>query len=116
MTPPFDDVWRALRLPERLARLAPATVPPPTVDALMALPVIARDFIGDLDRNATALAIAMHAAHYAEIAVETWEDTHEQSGVIPAETVLALTNALDAAAWELVMASWEQVEGDDGHD
>jgi hypothetical protein len=24
MSPPFDDVWRALGLPDRLARLAPA--------------------------------------------------------------------------------------------
>jgi hypothetical protein len=58
----------------------------------------------------TALAIAMHAQRYAEIAVETWEDTHEQSGVIPAATVLALADALDAAAWSAIYQQQNEPE------
>jgi hypothetical protein len=112
------DLWATMGMPDALARiervataLAPAAVPLPTVAELMALPVIARDFREDIVPDMTALAIAMHAQRYAEIAVEVWEDQHSTAGVMPVETVLALADALDAAAWRSIYTA----QTDDTH-
>jgi hypothetical protein len=121
----LTDLWATMGMPDAMARIdrlaqqlapAPASVPPPTVDELFSRAMDRKqsDFIGDLPdtSQATALQIALHCGDSAVAICEHWSDEH-RAPPVPLCVQVQLRERLIAAAWELVMASWEQVEDDE---
>ena len=111
----LDEFLSVLRIPERVARIAPIADAPlvPTVDELMLIAADPRqsDWLGDLPRDGTALQIALHCGDHAITICETWADENAAPPV-PLCIMGQLRERLIAAAWERIYAQYDECNED----
>ena len=107
----LDEFLSVLRIPERVARIAPIADTPlvPSVDELLAMAMdrTRSDFIGDCPMQATALGIALYCGDATVTICEVWADENAAPPV-PLCVQVALRERLIAAAWERIYASYDE--------
>ena len=107
----LDEFLSVLRIPERVARIAPIADVPlvPTLEELVAMALDRKrsDFIGDCPMQATALGIALYCGDATVTICEVWADENAAPPV-PLCIMVQLRERLIAAAWEKIYASYDE--------